>query len=137
MEIDGDVPEEALKTHIRALLHDYVQEHLTIDARFYTEDAVAFVSLLICFLIVHILNAEQFISNCLSSVAPNDPSSLTLPVDPMETLRSTLQLGQQQNYDEVWEMQADALQFIKNQIPLAKKPPRTESVWFEDDNGEA
>lgn len=129
----GDDAEASLQMHVRSILHDYILEHLTIEQAQYTSEMVAEVSMISRNGMV-LNNALQFVSN-LTTIPSHEPSSLALPVDPLESLRTTLKLDSLKPYEETFAIDGEAISYIKSQLFIAKCKPKSQRIWDETAGG--
>ncbi|KAG6833602.1 hypothetical protein H0H87_004229 [Tephrocybe sp. NHM501043] len=101
--------EDELAAHIRHLLLDYAQYHITTDYVQFTEAAVA-----------ELLPLKQ--------IPVHDPASLTLPSDPFATLSSIHNLGSLRPHSEKATTTQDALLLLKKAITPSNGYPRSECL---------
>ncbi|KLO08282.1 hypothetical protein SCHPADRAFT_615062 [Schizopora paradoxa] len=111
--IYGDDAEASLRTHVRSILHDYILEHLTVDQAQYTSDLVS-----------------DFISN-LTNIPNHEPSSLALPVEPLDSLRTTLKLDSLKPFEESFAVDGETVSYLKLHLLGKKSNPKTQRIWDE------
>ncbi|KAG6885124.1 hypothetical protein C0993_005702 [Termitomyces sp. T159_Od127] len=114
--------EAQLSAHIRHLLLDYVQCHITTDYVQFTEAAVAEAS------------PKNDLKRLLNQQVPEyDPVSLILPSDPYSTLARIHNLDSLPPLHEKFVTTQDALQLLRNSITLPKGQPKSECFsWSKD-----
>lgn len=130
----GDV-EVSLQLHVRSILHDYILEHLTIDQVQYTTSMVSQVRMVSQAAISRKRLIMQFISDSLTTIPNHEPSTLTFPVDPLDSLRTMLKLDSLEPYDETFTVDADAISYIKSQLFATKCKPKSQKIWDDMDPG--
>jgi hypothetical protein len=131
-----DMHDETLRTHIRERLLGYALKHLTTNYIAFTETAVSSVES--SSHLLHSLTSifcYQLLQPYLFKISPADPHSLTLPVDPFETLSQSLGLTSLKRYGEDWTADLQTILYIKHMHSCSGQL-RTERCFFEADQRE-
>ncbi|KAF8492671.1 hypothetical protein JB92DRAFT_3100288 [Gautieria morchelliformis] len=111
--MDAADKERALRAHIRKLLLRYALTHLTINYVDYTRTEVS-----------------ELLSDCLSVVPLDDPTSLVLPVDPFEQLYQKLKIEDQKPYDQTWTVADETRQWVQDTLGNGNgREPPTDRCW--------
>ena len=74
---------------------------------------------------------SQLLSDRIALVSLDDPNSVTLPVDPMDTLLRALDAPLIP--EEKWTTDADALGHIRKSMSIGSMSLRTSKCWHETD----
>lgn len=76
----------------------------------------------------------------LKPIPTHDPTSLVLPIEPLDALKTRLKLGTIAPYEELWETQPDVVRHIQTALGISLKgqvQKRSTIVWDdENDIGE-
>lgn len=73
----------------------------------------------------------QLLSQALAFVPTADPRSLTLPVDPLETLLKSIPLTPLEIEDK-WATDVEVVKHIRDMLSVQKGKPKTETCWNEE-----
>ena len=77
---------------------------------------------------------HQLLPKYLNQIPENDPHSLTLPVDPLDSLPEKLKLKELSPYDVKWSVERNVLEYIKDCAVASsvKKKTKSQRVWDEE-----
>lgn len=125
--------EDAIRAHIHSHLDDYVKTYITPD-RLSTYEIISNVSDASKKVrLAHV--TLQALIDCLKPVSFIEPGVFSIPVHPLHVLAQKWQLDSLEPYDEEWQMDRQALEFIRRSRQLPSTKPMTERVWDIDDPG--